>query len=113
MAEIAKNTDLTKLEGNPSADVDADHLPIETLQVRAWLGRGGDGLFELATRTDPRSALGTALAVLPPAIAGCLLAAPLVVLGAPVWVVCCVLLVPSALWELRRRTGMLRRQPRR
>ncbi|HUY50648.1 MAG TPA: hypothetical protein VMV92_33905 [Streptosporangiaceae bacterium] len=39
MAKIAKNTDLTKLEGDPSAKADVDHLPIESFQLRAWLGR--------------------------------------------------------------------------
>jgi hypothetical protein len=104
VAEIAKNTDLTKTEGAPSARADVTELPIESVEISALLGRGG-GEVKFSVKADHRSELGGSLAVFPPVIAGCLFAGVLIVAGAPVWIVCCVLLVPIVIWRLRRNGG--------
>jgi hypothetical protein len=112
MAKIAKNTDLTKLEGDPTARAEVDELT-ESFEFRAWLEptRSAGGI-QMAARTHPRSNLGTAMAILPPTLAGCLVAAVLaVVVGAPVWVSCCGLLAPAGIYFGFRWIGV--RPPRR
>ena len=116
MAKIAKSTDLTKLEGDPTARADVDHLPIESFQLRAWLGRKrGAGGVELTTRTSPRSALGTAIATVPLTIGGCASAVVLAEIGAPVWAASGGVLVPAGIffglrWAYGRYPKRLRRQ---
>ena len=91
MPKIAKNTDLTKLEGDPGSRAQVGGLP-EKFSVRV---RAGKRKAKLTARTLPRSPLGTAIATVPVILCGCIVMAVLaLVVRAPVWVSCCGLLVP-------------------
>ncbi len=100
MAKIAKSTDLTKLEGDPGARADVDHIPLEGFEFRGWVKRRRvEAGIELRTRTIPRSALGTAIATVVLVLGGCIATGVLAAVGAPVWAACCgLLVVPASLF---------------
>jgi hypothetical protein len=114
MAKIVKNTDLTKLEGDPGERAGVTELT-ENFEFRAWLGQTrGAGGVEMRARSLPRSNLGTAVATLPLTLSGCVAAGVLaVIVGAPVWVSCCGLLAPAAIYFGLRRLGVRPRRPTR
>jgi hypothetical protein len=112
MPKIVKNTDLTKLEGDPGPRADIDGLT-ESFRFHAWLGqtRGVGGGVRMETRTHARSSLGSAAAAVALAIGGCVVAVVLWVIGAPVWAACCGLLAPAGMFQTLRLAGG-RQQPR-
>jgi hypothetical protein len=95
------HVDLTETEGAPSARANVNDLPVEADEVRLWLRLGG-GEIEFTARGQRGTLMAAALPYLPPTIAGVMLAAVLEVIGAPIWLVCCVLLTPFACWAVRR-----------
>src|SRR6266536_3835947 len=106
MAKIAKSTDLTKLDGDPTSRANVDHLPIDDLQLHGWLRRGRTGVgLKLKTRTPPRSNLGTAIAVVLLIAVGCAAVGTLAAIGAPFWLACCGLLLPVAVFFGLRYIG--------
>jgi hypothetical protein len=80
-------TDLTKIEGLPT-----DRANV--IEVR--IGRQ----IILTGTAAPESPLGKAMSFLPPAMAGGILAGVLIVASAPIWMVCSVLVGPTAVWVL-------------
>ena len=106
MAEIAKSTDLTKLEGDPGARADVGHIPIEGFEFRGWVKQQrAEAGVELRTRTFPRSTLGNAIATVLLVMGGCTATGVLAAIGAPVWVACCGLLAPASFFLCLRGTG--------
>ena len=105
MAEIAKSTDLTKLEGDPGTRADVGNIPIEGFEFRGWVKQHrAEAGVELRTRTLARSTLGTAIATVLLVMGGCTAAGVLAAIGAPVWVACCGLLVPASFFLCLRGT---------
>jgi hypothetical protein len=107
MAKIAKNTDLTKLEGDPGSRADVAGLDegLEDFQLRFRLAHAHGASGELIARAGSGSSLGTAVAVLLLTLSGCTAAIVVaLIVKAPAWAACAALLVPPATYTAIRRT---------
>ena len=104
MAKINKITDLTEIEGDPTAHAYVD-LPQEDedFKFKAWTRASG---VSIKTRTRPWSLLSMAIATFLLTASGCACTATLARIGAPAWATISGLLVPAAiLFSLRRTTN--------
>lgn len=104
MSKIAKETDLTKLEGDPTARANPS-LRRErcrfTLTMPSWLG---GSTLQLDTRTFAGSPLTAAITTALLIATGCLVMGVAAAIGAPAWLVVGALFVPAALYVVIRRT---------
>jgi hypothetical protein len=95
MAKTNKITDLTKIEGDPTAHAYVD-LPQEDedFKFKAWTRASG---VSIKTRTRPWSLLSMAIATFLLTASGCACTATLARVGAPTWATISGLLVPAAI----------------
>jgi hypothetical protein len=106
MAEIAKETDLTKLEGDPTPRAHV-RLQLEKFEVEVKLpGWLGGGYVKVSSETRSGSLLATAIVTLVLMVAGGVPAAIVFGVGGPAWaVIVAGLCLPSAICMLLLRVG--------
>jgi hypothetical protein len=110
MAEIAKDTDLSKLEGAPNPERALVRFERESCEVEAkmpaWLGGAS---VRVASKTLAYSPLAAALATFLLLVSGCLAAAVPLATNAPAWAtVTTALGAPAAIYLLIRATSRQR-----
>lgn len=92
--EIAKSTDLTTTEGDPTSRAAVTVLREEVI-IRLRLGRKVE--LETAVRAGARSPLGIAISTVLLVLSGGAVAViAKLIIGTPTWVACCGFLVPLA-----------------
>jgi hypothetical protein len=102
MGEIARDTDLTQLEGDP-AERASVYLQREVCELEAkmpnWLG---GATVRMVARTISGSPLATAITTTVVVIAGCLMAGIAATVAAPMWLVITALFAPTGIYATIR-----------